>query len=82
MIFERFDLIPEQERLSNKNIGRICKILDKNDINIARHSLKSWPSGGNTVDLEKENKQYSDQLGAKKESDDDSLKSIKVMFSI
>jgi hypothetical protein len=31
------------------------------------------------VDLEKEKKQYSDQLGAKKESDDDSSKSIKVM---
>jgi len=35
MIFERFDLIPEQERLSNKkNIGRIGKILDRNDIEV------------------------------------------------
>jgi len=29
--------------LSNKNIGRICKILHKNDINTSRHSLKRWP---------------------------------------
>jgi hypothetical protein len=75
-------LIPEQERLSNKNISQICKILDKNDINISRHFLKSRPPGGNTMDPEKENKWYSDQLGAKKESDDESSKSIKVMFSI
>jgi len=47
------------ERLSNKkNIDRVCKILD---------TLKSWPPGGNTVDPEKENKQYSDQLGAMKD---------------
>jgi len=72
-------LIPEQERLSNKNIGRICKILDKNDINISRHSLKVDHLGGNTVDLEKENKRYSDQLRAKKESNDELAKSIKVI---
>jgi hypothetical protein len=72
-------LIPEQERLSNKNIGQICKILDKNDTNISRHSLKVDHLGGNTVDLEKENKQYSDQLGAKKESNDELAKSIKVI---
>ena len=64
MTFQIWDLILEQERLlNNKNIDRICKILDKNDVNTSRHSLKSWPSGGNTVDPEKENKQYSDQLG-------------------
>ena len=57
MIFKLWDLIPEQERLSNKkNIDQIGKILNKNDINISRHSLKSWPPRGNTVDLEKENK--------------------------
>jgi hypothetical protein len=51
MIFEIWELIPEQERLlNNKNIDRIRKILDKNDINISRHSLKSWPPGGNTMD--------------------------------
>jgi len=55
MIFEIWELIPEQERLlNNKNIDRICKILDKNDINISRHSLKSWPPGGNTKDPERE----------------------------
>jgi hypothetical protein len=45
------------------NIDKICKILDKNDINISRHFLTSWPLRGNTVVLEKENKQYSDKLG-------------------
>jgi hypothetical protein len=60
MIFEIWDLISEQERLSNKNnIDQICKILDKNDINISRHSLKSWPLGGNTVEPEKESIQIS-----------------------
>jgi hypothetical protein len=34
------------------------------------------------VDPKKENKQYLDQLGAKKELDDESSESIKVMFSI
>jgi hypothetical protein len=33
MIFEIYDLIPEQERFSNKkNINRVDKILDINDI--------------------------------------------------
>ena len=65
MIFEIWELIPEQEiLLNNKNIDQI---LDKNDINISRHSLKSWPPGGNTVDPEKENKRHSDQLGAIKD---------------
>jgi hypothetical protein len=51
MIFEIWELIPEHEiLLNNKNIDQIYKILDKNDINISRHSLKSWPPGGNTVD--------------------------------
>ena len=82
MIFEVCDLIPEQERFSNKNIDWVWKILDKNDINISRHSLKRWPPGGNTVDPWKKSKQHSNQLGAKKESDDESSKFIKVMFSI
>jgi hypothetical protein len=70
------------ERLSNKkNIDQVCKILDKNDINTSWHSLKSWPPGGNTVDPEKENKMYSDQLGAKKESNNELAKSIKVIPS-
>ena len=68
MIFEIWELIPEQERLlNNKNIDWICKILDKNDINTFWHSLKSWPPGGNTVDPEKENKRHPDQLGAIKD---------------
>ena len=82
MIFEVWDLIPEQERFSNKNIDGVCKILDKNNVNISQHSLKRWPPGGNTVDPWKKNKQHSDQLEAKKESDDESSKFIKVMFSI
>jgi hypothetical protein len=56
MIFKIWELIPEQERLSNKkNIDWVCKILDKNDINTC------WHSGavrGNTLDHEKENEQY------------------------
>ena len=44
-------------------------------------TLTTW---GNTMDpwKKKKNKQHSDQLGAKKELDDESLKFIKVMFSI
>jgi hypothetical protein len=57
MIFKILELIPEQERLSNKkSIDWVCKILDKNDINTC------WHSGavrGNTLDHEKENEQYS-----------------------
>jgi len=68
MIIEIWDLILEQERLSNKkNINQIGKTRDRNDINISGHSLKSWPLGGNTVDPEKENKRHSDQLGAIKD---------------
>jgi hypothetical protein len=55
MIFEIWELIPEQERLSNKkSIDRVCKILDRSDINTSRHFLKSWVAEGNTVDPEKE----------------------------
>jgi len=83
MIFEMCNLISEQERLSNKkNIDRVCKILDRNDINTSRHSLKSWPLGGYIMDPEKENKQYSDQLGEKKDLNNESMKSMNVMFSI
>jgi len=68
MIYEIWELIPQQERLlNNKNIDQICKILDKNDINTSWHSLKNWPLGGNTVDPEKENNEHSDQLGAMKD---------------
>jgi hypothetical protein len=75
MIFEIWYLIPEQERLTNKkNIDRICKILDKNDINTSRHSLKSWLPGGNIVDPEKENKQYFKSAGGKERwSNDESV---------
>ena len=83
MIFEMCNLILEQERLSNnKNIDRVCKILDRNDINTSRHSLKSWPLGGYIMDPEKENKQYLDQLGEKKDLNNESMKSMNVMFSI
>ena len=42
MIIEIWDLILEQERLSNKkNINQIGKTRDRNDINISGHSLKS-----------------------------------------
>jgi hypothetical protein len=42
MIFEIWELIPEQERLSKKkSIDRVCKILDRSDINTSRHFLKS-----------------------------------------
>jgi hypothetical protein len=58
MTVEIWALIPEQERLSNKNIDWICKIPDRNDINTSRDPLKSWPPGGNPMDPEKENKQY------------------------
>jgi hypothetical protein len=51
MIFEIWELIPEQERLSSKkSIDRVCKILDISDINT---SQKSWAARGNTVDPEK-----------------------------
>ena len=60
MIFEIWDLIPKQEMLLNKNFDWVCKIPDRNDISISRHSLKSWSPGGNTMDPDKENKQYSD----------------------
>ena len=43
MIFEIWELIPEQERFSNKkNIIRVGKILDINDIDTSQHSLKRW----------------------------------------
>ena len=55
MIFEIWDLIPKQERLSNKkSTDRVCKILDRSDINTSRHFLKSRAAGGNTVDPKKE----------------------------
>jgi len=83
MIFDMWELIPEKERLSNKkSIDQVCKILDKNDTNTSWSSLKSWAFKGNTLYHGKEIKQYSYHLGAKKESNDELAKSIKVMFSI
>ena len=42
MIFERYELILEQEKiLEQKTMDRVCKILDENDINTSRHSLNS-----------------------------------------
>jgi hypothetical protein len=63
MIFERYELILEQEKiLEQKTMDRVCKILDENDINTSRHSLNSWAVRGNAVDPGRECKQYSDQL--------------------
>jgi hypothetical protein len=57
-------------------------VLDRDDIDTSCSCLKNWPPGSNTVDPEKENKQYLDQLEAKKESNDELAKYIKIMFSI
>jgi hypothetical protein len=55
IIFEIWKLIPEQERLSNKkSINRVCKILDRSDINTSPHFLQNWAAGGNAVDPKKE----------------------------
>jgi len=55
MMFEIWELIPEQERLSNKkSIDRVRKIFDISDINTSQHFLKSWEAGGNTINPEKE----------------------------
>ena len=68
MIFEMCKLILEQERFSNKKINWVCKVLNRNDIDTSLSFLKSWVAGGNTVDLERENKQYLNQLRAKKDN--------------
>jgi hypothetical protein len=61
MIFEKLELILEQEKiLKQKTIDRVCKILDKNDINTSRHSFNSWATGGNAMHPRRECKQYSD----------------------
>jgi hypothetical protein len=39
---------------TQKNIDWVCEILDRNDINAPRHSLKSWAAESNTMDPEKE----------------------------
>jgi len=55
MIFEIWDLIPEQERLSNKkNIDQICKIPDRNDINTSR-LFEKLTTLGQYSESEKEN---------------------------
>jgi len=83
-----FNFIIQIKSNNNKKVRQTRRtliefaILDKDDIDTYCLCLKSWPPGGNTVDPEKENKQYLDQLGAKKESNDELAKSIKVMFSI
>jgi hypothetical protein len=61
MIFERNELILEQEKiLEQRNHGPSLQSPNENDINISQHSLNSWPVGGNTADPRKECKQYSD----------------------
>jgi hypothetical protein len=64
MFFKIWDLIPEQEGLSNKkkNIDQVCEILDRIDIDTSRHSLKSWAAGGNTVDPEKCHNQMNEHI--------------------
>jgi hypothetical protein len=47
-------------------INQVWKILDENNIDTSRHSLKSRAIGGNTIDPGMKNKQYSDQLGERK----------------
>jgi hypothetical protein len=67
MIFEIWELIPEQERLSNKkSIDWVCKILERSDINASRHFWKVEQPGTIQWTLKRENKQYSDQLGGNK----------------
>ena len=76
MIFEIWELIPEQERLSNKkSTDRVYKVLDKSDINTSWHFLKSWATEGNTVDLEKEKQAiFRSARGNKKWLNDESVK--------
>jgi hypothetical protein len=67
MTFEIWDLIPEQERLSNKEEHRLSL---RNPWHEMTSTLLNTPwkvetPWGNTVDSEKENKQYSAQLGGK-----------------
>jgi hypothetical protein len=54
MIFEIRDLIRKQKILSSKKkIDRVCKFLDRNDIDTFQHSLKSGAVRGNTLGREK-----------------------------
>jgi len=54
MLFEIRDLIQKQKILSNKKkIDRVCKFLDRNDIDTFQHSLKSGAARGNALGLEK-----------------------------
>jgi hypothetical protein len=47
MIFEIWELIPEQERLSNKkSIDQVCKIIERSDINASRHFFEKLSSRG------------------------------------
>jgi hypothetical protein len=69
-IFEIWDLIPEQERLSNKkSTNQVCKILDRSDINTSRHFLKSRAVEGNTVDPEKKKQAVFRSAGDNKKND-------------
>jgi hypothetical protein len=71
MIFEIWELIPEQKKIvKQKEHQSSLQNLDRNDINTSRHFLKTWAVGGNTVDLRRKNKQYSDHLGGIKKNDD------------
>jgi len=67
MTFEVWDLIPEQERLSNKeehwlNLRNPWHEMTSTLLNIPWKVETPW---GNTMDLEKKNKQYSNQLRGK-----------------
>ena len=77
----RFDSRTKKIVKQRRTLIEFAESLTWNDINSSQNSLKGWPLGGNTVDPKKENRQYPDQLGAKKESDDESTKFIRVMFS-
>jgi hypothetical protein len=59
MIFEKYELILEQEKiLEQKTMDRVCKILNKNDIDTFWHSLNNWAAGGNATHPRGECKQY------------------------
>jgi len=67
MIFEIWELIPEQERLSNKkSTDRVCKILTEVTSNFSTLFEKVEQPGAIQWTLKRKNKQYSDQLGGNK----------------
>jgi hypothetical protein len=67
MIFEIWELIPEQERLSNKkSTDRVCKILTEVTSILLDTSWKVEQLGAIQWTMKRKNKQYSDQLGGNK----------------